>query len=72
MVFNFKKMKKTLKIIIILFGIYALYEQSKPEPNVWISAFGITVFMLGLFFLNHRTSSNSTPENDKKDENKTL
>jgi len=65
-------MKKTLKIIIILFGIYALYEQSKPEANVWISAIGITVFMLGLFFLNLKTTSNTTSENNKKDKDETL
>jgi len=62
-------MKKTLKIIVILFGIYALYEQSKPKANVWVSTIGITIFMLGLFFLNKKTTSNSTPENDKKNEN---
>jgi len=55
-----------------MFGVYALYEQSKPNPNVWVSSLGITVFMLGLLFLNQKTTSNSTSENDKKDESKTL
>lgn len=47
-------------------GIYAFYEQTKPTPNVWVSAFGIAFFMLGLLFLNKKTTSNSFSDSDKE------
>lgn len=62
-------MRKILFFIAVLAGIYAFYEQSKPNPNVWISAFGIAFFMLGLLFLNKKTTSNSFSESDKENKN---
>jgi len=62
-------MKKILFFIAVLAGIYAFYEQSKPNPNVWISAFCIILFMIGLLFLNKKTTSNSFPASDKETEN---
>lgn len=59
-------MKRILFIIAILAGVYAFYEQSKPNPNVWISAFCIVLFMLGLLFLNKKTTSNSFSDSDKE------
>lgn len=59
-------MKRILFIIAILAGVYAFYEQSKPNPNVWISAFCIVLFMLGLLFLNKKTTSNSFSDLDKE------
>jgi len=59
-------MKRILFIIAILAGIYAFYEQSKSTPNVWISAICIVVFMVGLLFLNKKTTSNSFSDSDKE------
>lgn len=59
-------MRRILFILAVLAGIYAFYEQTKPNPNVWISAFGIAFFMLGLLFLNKKTTSNSFSESDKQ------
>lgn len=59
-------MRKILFFIAVLAGIYAFYEQSKPNPNVWISAFCIVLFMLGLLFLNKKTASNSFSDLDKE------
>ena len=60
-------MRRILFILAVLAGIYAFYEQTKPNPNVWISAFGIAVFMLGLLFLNKKTTSNSFSDSDKEE-----
>lgn len=59
-------MKRMLFFIVILAGVYAFYEQSKPNPNVWISAFCIVLFMLGLLFLNKKTTSNSFSDSDNE------
>lgn len=62
-------MKKKLFFIAVLAGIYAFYEQSKPNPNVWISAFCIVLFMIGLLFLNKKTTSNSYAASNEETEN---
>jgi len=59
-------MRKVFFYIAILAGIYALYEQSKSEPNVWISAFCIVFFMIGLLFLSKKTTSNSFPDSEQE------
>lgn len=59
-------MKKIIFFIIVLAGAYAFYEQSKPNPNVWISAFCIVLFMIGLLLLNKKTTSNSFSDSDKE------
>lgn len=63
-------MKRILFFIAVLAGIYAFYEQSKPNPNVWISAFGFMFFMIGLLFLNKKTTSNSFSDSDKENKEK--
>lgn len=66
-------MRTVLLIIIILAGSLAFFEQSKEQPNVWISAIGIIVFMVGLLMLNKKVTFNSfsdTNQEDKEDDNK--
>ncbi|MEW5675875.1 hypothetical protein ABGT15_06140 [Flavobacterium enshiense] len=50
---------KTIYIIILLavFGI-AFYEQSKPNPSVWVQVIGVIVFFYGAMKLMSKTSSN--------------
>lgn len=45
-------------------GIYALYEQSKPTPNVFIMVGALGVFMYGLFRLMKKIPSKNEEEND--------
>ncbi len=59
-------MKRIFFIICVAAGIYAFYEQSKSTPNVWISATCILVFMIGLLFLNKKTTMNSFSDSDKE------
>ncbi len=60
-------MRKIFFYIAIIAGVYAFYEQTKPEPNVWISASCIVVFMIGLLFLNKKTTSNSFSDKENKE-----
>lgn len=59
-------MKKIVFFIVILAGGYAFYEQTKSEPNVWISAFCIVIFMIGLLFLNRKIIHNSFSDSDRE------
>jgi len=60
-------MKIVILIIIVLAGGYAFFEQSKTEPNVWVSAVCIVVFMLGLLLLNKKVTYNSFSDPNQKD-----
>ena len=54
---------KTLSIIIMFAAAFvALYEQSKPQPNVWIVVGALIVFMAGMLRLMSKIPS-------KKDKN---
>lgn len=54
---------KTLSIIIMFAAAFvALYEQSKPQPNVWVLVIAIIVFMAGMLRLMSKIPS-------KKDNN---
>lgn len=57
---------KQLMILImaIAFGI-ALYEQSKPEKNVYLMVMALIVFMYGMMRLSAKTPS----KNQDKEEN---
>ncbi|WP_313807293.1 hypothetical protein [Flavobacterium sp.] len=50
-------------LFIAIIG-YTFYEQSKPEPNVWIQAIGVLVFFFGMMKLMAKIPSN-TKEEDK-------
>ncbi|WP_035678621.1 hypothetical protein [Flavobacterium limnosediminis] len=58
---------KTIYIILIfaLMG-WAFYEQTKPEPNIFIQVIGVLVFFFGMMKLMSKVSSNSK---DKEDDN---
>ena len=62
-------MKKILYLVIALAGVYAFYEQSKPNPNVIISAICIAVFMIGLLLVNQKTTSNTFSDSEEPEEN---
>lgn len=55
-------MKHWRLFIIIFAGIYALYEQSKPQPNKIFMVVAILFFMFGLMQLMKKIP-------DKEDEN---
>lgn len=59
---------KTL-YIIALFGaaFYALYEQSKAEPNTIAMIIAIVVFMIGLMKLMSKVPSRSQDNDEEND-----
>lgn len=50
-------MKKVYIPIMALAGVFALYEQSKPHPNVYIMVLAIVVFMYGMMRLTAKVPS---------------
>ena len=58
-------MKKLLIPIMAIAILVALYEQSKPEKNVFILVIAIVVFMFGMMRLSAKTPSKNQ---DKEEE----
>lgn len=58
---------KSLIYTILLFGlgIYAIYEQSKPEPNKWIMFIAFALFFIGLFRIMKKIPSKNDTENNE-------
>jgi len=50
-------MKKIYIPIMVLAGIFALYEQSKEKPNVYIMVVAIIIFMYGMMQLTAKVPS---------------
>lgn len=61
-------MRKILYVIMVLAGVYAFYEQSKPNPNVIVSAICIAVFMIGLVFVNQKTTMNTFSDSEQQED----
>ena len=54
-------------VSILLFfgaGIYALYEQSKPEPNTIIMIGAMAIFMIGLYRIMKKIPNKNEEDND--------
>jgi len=51
------RMKKIYIPIVALAGVFALYEQSKDKPNVYIMIFAIIIFMYGMMRLTSKVPS---------------
>jgi len=63
-------MKKVVFLVVLLAGGAAFYQQTMPEPNLWISAIGIGIFMLGLLFLSQKATRNSTSDSESQEDDK--
>lgn len=58
-------MKKVYVPIMALAGVFALYEQSKPQPNIYIMIAAIIIFMYGMMRLTAKVpSKNEDNSND--------
>lgn len=61
-----KEMKKFLIPIMIIAILFALYEQSKADKNVYVMVIAIVIFMFGMMRLSAKTPSKNQ---DKEEEN---
>lgn len=50
-----------------LAGVFALYEQSKPHPNVYIMILAIIIFMYGMMRLTAKVPSKNQDNSDDDD-----
>ena len=60
-------MKKLLIPAIIIAAAALLYEQSKDQPNIYLSVASIVVFMFLLYRLNTRIPHKNNNSNDSED-----
>lgn len=51
-------------LLLFAFGIYALYEQSKPQPNRLVMFGALALFVVGLYKIMKKIPS----KNDQDDE----
>ncbi len=65
-------MKKIILPISILAIIVAIYEQSKPNKNVYIMSVCILVFMFGMMRLSAKTPSKKDDNSDENNYDKTI
>ncbi|VXB74518.1 conserved hypothetical protein [Flavobacterium sp. 9AF] len=49
-------------LLLFALGIYAIYEQSKPEPNKIIMFVAFALFMIGLFRIMKKIPSKKDKE----------
>lgn len=62
-------MKQFLYILMFAaVGIYALMEQSKPDPNRFVMIGAMAVFMFGLFRLMKKIPSKNDGENEEEND----
>lgn len=59
-------MKKLLIPIMLLAIIFAFYEESKTEKNIYFIVIAVIIFMFGMMKLSAKTPSKNQ---DKEDEN---
>ena len=59
-------MKKLFIPIMLLAIIFAFYEVSKAEKNIYFIVIAVVIFMIGMMKLSARTPSKNQ---DKEDEN---
>lgn len=60
-------MKKIYIPIMALAGVFALFEQSKEKPNVYIMIVAIVVFMYGMMRLTAKVPSRNQDNSEEND-----
>ncbi|MGL2986302.1 hypothetical protein ACSVH5_01785 [Flavobacterium sp. RSSA_27] len=58
-------MKKLMILIMIVAIGVALYEQRKPDKNLYLMVIAIVVFMYGMMRLSAKTPSKNQDKEDK-------
>ncbi|KIX22581.1 hypothetical protein SY27_01745 [Flavobacterium sp. 316] len=59
-------MTKFLYVVLFFaFGLFALYEQSQPEPNKFLMIGSLVIFMVGLYKIMNKIPSKNDSEDDE-------
>lgn len=53
-----KKLKNILPILTFIFMVWAVMEQTKAQPNIWIQVVGVALFFYTMMRLMQKTPSN--------------
>jgi len=57
-------MKKLLVPMMLIAAGFAFYEQTKPQPNLYITIISIAVFMFGIMSFSAKVPSKNEPNNE--------
>ncbi|NJM78622.1 MAG: M3 family oligoendopeptidase [Flavobacterium sp.] len=52
-------------ILLFSLGVYAIYEQSKPEPNKFIMFGAFALFMVGLYKIMKKIPSKNEQDDEE-------
>ncbi|NHN24360.1 hypothetical protein FIA58_001620 [Flavobacterium jejuense] len=55
-------------VLLFVVGIYAIYEQSKSEPNKFIMFGALAIFMVGLYRISNKIPSKQDKENTEDEQ----
>lgn len=60
-------MKKILIPVLFISAFFAISEQSKQHPNIYISSIAIVIFMFSMMRLSAKTPSKNQEKNEDDD-----
>lgn len=62
-------MKTILWLLAFALMIWAVIEQTRPEPNLYVQIAGVVAFFFAMYQLSQRTPSEKEKQNVDKNEN---
>jgi len=62
-------MKTILWLLAFALMIWAVIEQTRPEPNLYVQIAGVVAFFFAMYQLSQRTPSEQEKQNVDKNEN---
>lgn len=62
-------MKTILWLLAFALMIWAVIEQTRPEPNLYVQIAGVAAFFFAMYQLSQRTPSEKEKQNVDKNEN---
>ena len=62
-------MKTILWLLAFALMIWAVIEQTRPEPNLYVQIAGVDAFFFAMYQLSQRTPSEKEKQNVDKNEN---
>ena len=60
-------MKTIYILLFFIMGAWGLYEQTQPEPNIWIQIVAVIIFFYGMMKLMSKVPGKNEGEEERND-----